>query len=997
MSSTCWAIDGKRAVSQYLVNRWDSEQGMTGESVDAIAQTPDGYLWIGTEKGLLRFNGQTFRSVQPSDPVIQPINHVLSLAVDSGGNLWLRMRGSRVVRYHDGIFAEVLPEPQREAGVTAMARAADGGILLSTLSQGTLKFSGNAITTLSPPISPLVISIAEATDGKIWSGTREAGLSYWSHGRMSSVTKGLPDTKINCLLPADNGKLWIGTDNGLALWAGNEVSTQNIPSSLGHIQILTMTRDRDANLWVGTMQGLLRFNADGVSWFDEKLRAQSRPVGALFEDREGNIWVGDSEGIERIRDSAFNTYSTGEGLPTDNNGSIYVDSDDRIWAAPMQGGLFWMRNGSTHRVLKADLSTDIVYSIAGSANDVWLGRQHGGLTHMHIDGETITPKSYTHVDGLAQNSVYTVHQSRDGSVWAGTLSGGVSHLKDGKFTTYTTVDGLGSNTISSITEGLDGTMWFATSNGLSSLSNNHWRNYAMRDGLPSENVISLTEDAKGVLWIGTADGLASFSAGKLHPVFNMPQSLHEPIFAIEEDKTGSLWLTTAHHVFRINRQKLLYGKLADEDVREYGLADGLHGVEGVRRDRSIATDSHGRIWFSMNRGLSVMDPERTSVNSAPAIAHIENVSVDGNPVEMPKAIHIPSAHQRIAFNYTGLSFAAPERVQFRYKLDGFDRSWSEPVTTREATYTNLNPGSYRFRVMASNSAGLWSDAEASLPFSVDPAFWETWWFQLVCALTVVLAISLLYRLRMYQMIRRVNLRFEERLAERMRIAQELHDTLLQGFLSASMQLHIAADQIPEDSSAKPLLNRVLQLMGQVIQEGRTALRGLRSTDTTSLSLEQAFSRIPQELAHSHKVAYRVIVEGMPQPLHPLIRDEVYRIAREALVNAFRHAQASSIEVEIQYTASHLRISVRDDGCGIDPHILHTGREGHWGLPGMRERSEGIGAKLKVLSRTGAGTEVDLAVPGHIAYQRHAHNGIVKWLGKLNFRKARIVQNQEREP
>ena len=293
--------------------------------MDAIAQTPDGYLWLGTEKGLLRFDGQTFRSVQPSDPAIQPISHVLSLAVDNGGNLWLRMRGSRVVRYHAGIFEEVFPEPQREAGVTAMARAADGGILLSTLSHGTLKFSGNAIATLSPPISPLVISIAEATDGKIWSGTREAGLSYWSNGQMSSITKGLPDTKINCLLSADNGKLWIGTDNGLALWDGNDVSTQDIPPSLRHIQILTMARDRDANLWIGTMQGLLRFNADGVSWFDEKLRVQSRPIGALFEDREGNIWVGDSQGIERIRDSAFNTYSMAEGLPTDNNGAIYGD------------------------------------------------------------------------------------------------------------------------------------------------------------------------------------------------------------------------------------------------------------------------------------------------------------------------------------------------------------------------------------------------------------------------------------------------------------------------------------------------------------------------------------------------------------------------------------------------------------------------------------------------------------------------------------------------
>jgi signal transduction histidine kinase len=244
----------------------------------------------------------------------------------------------------------------------------------------------------------------------------------------------------------------------------------------------------------------------------------------------------------------------------------------------------------------------------------------------------------------------------------------------------------------------------------------------------------------------------------------------------------------------------------------------------------------------------------------------------------------------------------------------------------------------------------------------------------------------LFRLRMHYMVNRLNLRFEERLAERMRIAQELHDTLLQGFLSASMQLNVAADQVSENSPAKPLLRRVLQLMGQVIEEGRNALRGLRSSTMNSDHLEQAFSHLPSELALQEEITYRVIVDGQPRALHPVIRDEVYRIGREALVNAFRHAQANSIEVEIQYTSSYLRTLIRDDGCGIDPHVLRAGREGHWGLPGIRERAERIGAKLKVWSRSAAGTEVELVVPARVAYPLQARRGWLSWLNRVYSRK-----------
>jgi signal transduction histidine kinase len=343
------------------------------------------------------------------------------------------------------------------------------------------------------------------------------------------------------------------------------------------------------------------------------------------------------------------------------------------------------------------------------------------------------------------------------------------------------------------------------------------------------------------------------------------------------------------------------------------------------------------------------------------------VSADGAELVLGESVRVPAGHRRITIRFAGLSLSVPERVRFRYRLEGFDRSWSEPIAARDAVYTNLGPGSYRFRVAASNRAGLWSGAEASLRVVIEPAVWQTWWFRLAAALSAVLALFGAYRLRLRRLAGRLNMRFEERLAERTRIAQELHDTLLQGVLSASMQLHLAVDELPEESPHKPRLGRVLALMGHVIGEARNAVRGLRSPEGPADDLEQAFSRIQQELGLPADGRFRVVVEGAARPLHPVIRDEVYRIGREALVNAFRHSRAHSIEVELRYTPAQLRVLVRDDGRGIDPEVLRSGREGHWGLAGMRERAEKIGARLRLWSRASAGTEVELSVPGHVAY------------------------------
>ena len=981
-----YAIDPNRAMSQYLRERWGTEQGFPRGPVYAIAQSNDGYLWIGTQAGLVRFDGLSFRLVRDV-PGLQHGESVLGLMPDRDGNLWIGLDGATLLRYRSGVFDRPVAETSLNSRVTAMTQSNQGELLISVMERGAMVYRRGAFGTIADasalPRSP-VLSVAQTSDGSIWAGTRGAGLFRFQEGRTSSVTENLPDPKVNCLVSGANGELWVGTDGGIVRWNGNKLTAAGM-QSLNGIQVLAMARDRDGNIWAGTdSRGLLRLNERGVAPLDTVDDRLREAVTAVFEDREGNLWIGSNGRIERLRDSAFVTYSQPEGLPTDGSNPIFVDSENRTWFPPVEGGLWWMKEGTHGHVSNDGLDRDVVYSIAGSNGELWLGRQRGGLTRLRTGQSPFNAQTYTKADGLAQDSVFSVYQTRDGSVWAGTLSGGVSRLSGGRFVTYTTANGLLSNTVASILEGSDGTMWFATPGGLNALSKGRWQSYTSQDGLPSDNVYCLLEDSAGVLWIGTAAGLAFRGSKGIQGPGGAPAWLREPILGLEEDRYGSLWLATSHRVLRVNRQRLLQGTLREGDLREYGVADGLRGSEGVRRHRSVIGDSAGRIWFSLNRGISVVDPGRLTRNAAPTIVHVQAISADGDTVRLQDPVHVPGGRQRITFSFTGLNLSIPERVRFRYRLDGFDSDWSDPAATREAVYTNLAPRAYRFRVIANNTDGAWNSNEGASLLEVDPLFWQTWWFRAAAVLACAGSILAFFRLRMHQLTKRLSLRFEERLAERTRIAQELHDTLLQGFLSASMQVHVATDSLPEDSGAKPTLTRALQLMRQVIEEGRNAVRGLRSSSSPSLDLEQAFSGVQAELVPKDKtgeqIGFRIIVEGQQKPLHPLLRDDVYRVGREALINAFRHAHAKNIEVEVKYSPRQLRILVRDDGRGIDPQILKSGRDGHWGLSGMRERAEQMGARLRVYSSAAAGTEVELSVPGHIAFQDRPRRHL-RWFRK----------------
>ncbi len=404
--NSAYALDSAKAVSQYVHDKWGTDQGFLGGTVYAICQSGDGYLWIGTERGLVRFDGLTFTLIQHPILGSRPVGAVRGLVSDSEGYLWIRLDGPHLLRYREGRFEDVMGRlGLQETAFTAMSRDSGGNLLLWGLESRTLRYHEGKFQPVVTPedVSGTAISVAETRDRRIWVGTRDAGLFRVDHKNLFNVSKQLADTSINALLPANNGGLWIGTDAGIEFWDRNGLAKIGLPSFIKQLQILALTMDRERNLWVGTNHGLLRIASDGtISSYHHDSDSE---VTAIYEDRDGDIWFGGGQGIERLRDGIFATYSTAQGLPSENSGPVYVDSENRTWFAPVSGGLYWLKGSRVQRVTIAGLDTDIVYSISGGDGEVWIGRQRGGLTVLTESGGSFVARTYAQADGLSQNSV----------------------------------------------------------------------------------------------------------------------------------------------------------------------------------------------------------------------------------------------------------------------------------------------------------------------------------------------------------------------------------------------------------------------------------------------------------------------------------------------------------------------------------------------------------------------------------------------------------------
>ena len=967
------ALDPDRALSQFVRESWGFERGFVGGVVRAIAETPDGHLWLGTEEGLVRFDGTAFTLVAESD-VSASGAAVLDLVVDGPGDLWIRRRGPNVQRLSKGRFENALWSlSPREEFVMGIASGRNGTVLYAGRFHGIARHADGRFQTIVPwAEEDPVRTRAEAPDGRVWVGTEDSGLFSLVHGRLTPGPSDLARDTIAAVSQRPDG-VWIATRRGLRRWNGRAATTESGPRVLDSVGVRCMLQDRDGNLWLGTTQGLVRVGPDGEVVFDRDAGRVRGAVTAIFEDREGSLWIGGATGIARLREGGFTAFARGEGLPGDHTGPVYVDTVGRTWFAPVEGGLYWLRQGRIQRVTAAGLDRDIVYTIAGGGDGVWVGRRQGGLTRLRMEGDTVRTTQLTVRDGLAAGSIVALCRSRDGTVWAGTQGAGVSRVSGVGVITYTVADGLASNIISSIAQTVDGTVWLATPRGLSAYAGGRWRTHDAADGLPPGAINVVLGSRADALWAGTTAGLMRIVEGRaeIHP---LPNVLRDQIVGLAEDARGALWVATSTRILQVPLDRLQGGIARDGSIREFDEADGLRSLETTRRERSLVVGPDGRIWLSTTRGLAVADPARLP-SRMPAIAGVRAILVDGVPLDPFGAspLRIPPNRERVVFELAGVSLSFPQHVRLRYRLDGIDRDWSPATTARDAIYTRLAPGPYRLRLMSTAGDGRWREATTAVSFVVEPAMWQTTWFRVLAAGVFGAVILAAYRVRTRQLTRHLHVRFEERLQERTRIAQELHDTLLQGVLSVSMQLHSAIDDLPADTPNRAELEGLLLQMSRVSDEGRVAVRGLRTP--SSDDLDQAFCFVQQEYASRSDADFEVTVEGQVRDIHPLIRDEVYRIGREALVNAFRHAKANRIVVEIEYGRQRLRLHVSDDGCGIDPDILHTGRDGHWGLPGMRERAQRIGGQITLASRPGAGTEVELVLPASVAFafsKEHDH-------------------------
>jgi signal transduction histidine kinase/ligand-binding sensor domain-containing protein len=1007
-SPCAFALDPSLDVNQYSHTAWKVSEGFSKGVIFAIAQTPDGYLWLGTEFGLLRFDG--VRAVPWEPPAGQHLrsSDIRSLRGARDGRLWIGTYGGlaswkdgKLTHYPelDGQIIEALLE-DREGTIWVAGWSLPAGRLCRIQSGNTQCYGEDG--RFGSGVTPLY----EDSGGNIWAGAMN-GLWRWKPGPPQLYPMPDPAQRIYALIESDDGGILIAKHSGITKLKNGKAEAYPLPNELP-FPPHRLLRDRNGGLWIGALRdsGLLHIHEGRTDQFTQAEGLSSESVNSLFEDREGNIWVATIEGLDRFRDFAIPTFSDQQGFSSRGLFSILAARDGSLWLGASNGVNRWNRGqitiyrnrglgdvrrgspvsgvtagrsadsrGTVREITDSGLPEDSVYSLfedhrgqiwvgtqttvgflksdrfvpigsvpygivyaftEDTAGNVWMSHQEGLF---HLFRERVVERIPWTRLGRGQPASALMHDAAHGGLWLGFRDGGVAYFQDGQLrASYSAVEGLGEGMVRGFYIDKNGTLWVPTEGGLSRTKDGHVLTLTTENGLPCNTVHWMIEDDAQSVWLYLSCGLVRISRSELDAWASHPkQTIQVTVFD------------------------------SSDGVSNHRFTGGYSPV--------VAKSADGKLWFVRLGGVSVIDPRRLPFNNLPPPVHIEKVNSDDKDYEISNGMQLPAGIRNLAIDYTALSFVVPEKVHFRYKLEGQNRKWHEVVSNREIQYTNLAPGTYRFRVLACNNSGVWNEQGASLEFVILPMWYQTNWFRALCAATFLALLWALYQLRLRQLARQFNMRLEERVGERTRIARDLHDTLLQSFHGVLLYFQTGINQLPEQPSETPtaearkILEKAMHQAKHAIVEGREAIQGLRSSVVETNDLALAMRTLGEELAtNANPAAFQVQVEGTPRDLHPILRDEVYRISGEGIRNAFHHADAKQIEVEIHYDDRRLRVRVRDDGKGIDPKLLsNDGREGHFGLRGMRERAKLIGGKLTVWSELDAGTEVELSIPAARAY------------------------------
>ncbi|HJQ27069.1 MAG TPA: two-component regulator propeller domain-containing protein [Blastocatellia bacterium] len=952
--------------TDYLLDVWTIDNGLPQNSVNAIVQTKDGYLWLATFDGLVRYDGVKFVVFNVRNTPGISSNRVTALLEDPAGDLWIGTEDVGLIRYHDGKFSAFNPDSAPR--MINDLQTDDSGQIVVVTETVRYRVGGGGLTPITPETGERGADVRFTDMRPRPFGLAGDRLVTLANGRHISVTvpANLIKEHIVSAYVDRRGATWVSTLASHLVVLTDRPQVYTVPFAVN-----SYFEDREGNLWLGTMASqLVKFSHGVFQTYAGLSRSLNSLINLMYEDREGTIWIGtNNHGLGRLRRRVVTPYAEESGITGQIVYPIFEDRAGNLWLGArdlirFRDGVFRPYSLSVFdpaRRVKLRLQSPRAI-FEDDQQRLWVGTE-GPLFSLQ-GGELVNQSERVGHWGF----VWVIYEDRERNMWFGTSEGLIKY-RNGTSRLYTRKDGLAGDDIKAILEDRQGVLWVATYDGLSRLQDGRFTSFTERDGLASNRVRSLYEDREGVLWIGTYDGgLSRLKDGKFTSYSTEDGLFNNGVFQILEDDRGNLWMSCNRGIYRVAKQQLndfSDGKTGAITCVSYGKEDGMRSAEcnGGRQPAGVKARD-GKLWFPTQDGVVVIDPQAVPLNRLPPPVRIESVLLDRKAVDFNHPVKVQPGEENLEIHFTAPTFLKPEHVHFKYMLQGVDTDWVDAGERRVANYSHVRPGSYTFKVIAANSDGVWNEVGASFRLTVVPPFWQRWWFVTLCALAVAAAAFLAYRQRVVQLEKRNALQaafsrqlIESQENERMRIATELHDGLGQNLLVIKNRALLALTRPADEQAAINQLGEISTMASQAISEVRTIARNLRPYQLDRLGLTMAIESIVSTVAPSSTIKFSSEIESIDNLLSATGEINLYRIVQEAVNNIVKHSHATEARIAVKRIGDTIHISIRDNGSGFN--VEEKAKAGGLGLLSLSERARILGGRIDIQSAPAQGTAITL--------------------------------------